>query len=952
MLTFYYLYFSELLRNREMRIDVRITFQQQNLSELKKDQIPVRSTDGTVHAGYVSMKMQDAGVYLGTAIGDAGLKNTGKGKSLIELQQEAGNTDVGVMQDYMTLMSNTMSEEDYAKLQEEGFDLGSLSPEETVTIVDKIKAELLKAGVKIQGYTDDLDLETLTEALGSASLAKEVTESFANADIPLTRENMAAVETAHNLAQELKTPDEGTVHYLIDNNLELNLWNLFLAQNSGAATGNKQGKVPSFSTEQVKGYYIKNETVSDWKGLSEQIDKLIEKSGFEVNETNREYAKWMIENHLPLTKESMDLLTELKNVKIPFSEKDLAKSFATAVQEGKNPSFASVVKPTESIYEKAIRIAEYYHSEAVTEQNFTNLTARRQLEEIRLRMTAEVNVKLLKSGFSIDTAPMEKLLDALQQAEKELATSYFPKDENAIDKFRIYEKAQNVIREIPFLPVASLGHTAADIQKISTEEFYNVGNNLKQAYEKAGERYETLMTVPRSDLGDNIRKAFANVDDLLEDLGQSITEENRRAVRILGYNHMSIDVDNLVKVKEADYLVQSVVEKMKPAITLKMIRDGINPLEKSFMDLDEYLSGQEPEYHEEAESYSRFLYGLERRGNISDEERESFIGIYRLVHQIEKSEGAAIGSLINTQSVLNFANLLSAVRSGKLKHLDVRANDSLGLVSELVREGESISDQIGKAFAKEYDRTQMEAYRDAIASVSQEDITLLERSEFPANAENIMAAKAMMDKNSFLPRIGRKEKQREKLWEKLGTESFQEEYESILQETAKEAEGESFSSNQNSLDVRSLKLVYKQLTIALGVCKKHEYFLPMQVGEQMAKVHLTIQHSNEKSGVVDIAVMFTEKNKLQAEFYFDEGVLYGKLEKDTQDKVMNCEGIADNFVKEAEKIWKIGDIRTGSFDAGIANTKAGTDAEIDNQELYRVAKVFLAAVQNGEAYEN
>lgn len=950
MLTFYYLYFSELLKNREMRIGVRITFQQQNLAELKKDLIPVKGTDGTVHAGNVSM--QDAGVYLGTAIGDSGLKNTGKGKSLIELQQEAGNTEVGVMQDYMTLMSNTMSEEDYSKLQEEGFDFGSMSPEETVTIVDKIKAELLKAGVEIQGYTDDLDLETLTEALGSASLAKEVTESFANADIPLTKENMAAVKMAYNLAQELKTPGEGTVHYLIDNNMELNLWNLFLAQNSGAATGNKQEKVPTFSTDQVKGYYVKNETISDWKGLSEQIDKLIEKSGYEVNETNREYAKWMIENHLALTKESMDLFTELKSVKMPLSEKDLAKSFATAVQEGKNPSFASVVKPTESIYEKAIRIDDYYHSEAVTEQNFTNLTARRQLEEIRLRMTAEVNVKLLKSGFSIDTAPMEKLLDALRQAEKELAAAYFPEDENAIDKFRIYERAQNVIREIPLLPVASLGHNAADIREITTEEFYKVGSDLKQAYEKAGERYETLMTVPRSDLGDNIRKAFANVDDLLEDLGQSITEENRRAVRILGYNHMSIDVDNLEKVKEADYLVQSVIEKMKPAVTLKMIRDGINPLEKSFMDLEEYLSAQEPEFTKEAESYSRFLYGLERQGNISDEERESFIGIYRLVHQIEKSEGAVIGSLINTQSELNFANVLSAVRSGRFKHLDVRADDSLGLVSEIIREGESISDQIGKAFVKEYDKTQMEAYRNAIASVSQEDIALLERGEVPVNAENIMAAKAMMDEDSFLPRLGRKEKQREKLWEKLGAESFQEEYESILRETGREAEEESFSLNQSSLDVRRLKLVHKQLTIAMGVCKKQEYFLPIQVGEQMAKVHLTIQHSDEKSGIVDIVVMFTKENQLQAEFYFDEGALYGKIEKDTQDKVMDCVRIADNFIKEAEKTWRIGEIMTGSPDAGIANTKAGTDAEIDNQELYRVAKVFLAAVQNGEAYEN
>lgn len=57
-----------------------------------------------------------------------------------------------------------------------------------------------------------------------------------------------------------------------------------------------------------------------------------------------------------------------------------------------------------------------------------NLAARKQLEEIRLRMTAEVNVKLLQSDFSIDTAPMEQLIEALRRAEAEVADKYFPND--------------------------------------------------------------------------------------------------------------------------------------------------------------------------------------------------------------------------------------------------------------------------------------------------------------------------------------------------------------------------------------------------------------------------------------------------------------------------------------------------------------------------------------------
>ena len=37
---------------------------------------------------------------------------------------------------------------------------------------------------------------------------------------------------------------------------------------------------------------------------------------------------------------------------------------------------------------------------------------------------------------------------------------------------------------------------------------------MKSALEKAGVQYETLMTAPRTDMGDSIQKAFRNVDDI------------------------------------------------------------------------------------------------------------------------------------------------------------------------------------------------------------------------------------------------------------------------------------------------------------------------------------------------------------------------------------------------------------------------------------------------------
>ena len=127
------------------------------------------------------------------------------------------------------------------------------------------------------------------------------------------------------------------------------------------------------------------------------------------------------------------------------------------------------------------------------------------------------------------------------------------------------------------------------------------------------------------------------------------------------------------------------------------------------------------------------------------------------MRQIEKSDGAVIGALVNTQAELHFSNLLSTIRSGKVKHVDIKAGENVGLLSEVLKKGESISEQTGKAFTDlakhvvtqmsyseeitgEYQKEQLDEYRNALSNANQECIALLERGQFPANAENVVRA--------------------------------------------------------------------------------------------------------------------------------------------------------------------------------------------------------------------
>ncbi|MCH5344959.1 MAG: hypothetical protein J1E64_13070 [Acetatifactor sp.] len=917
-----------------------------------------------------------------------------KGKSLIELQQEAGNIDVGIQQDYMTVMSNTMSEEDYAKLEKEGFHFQNMDPKEAVTIVDKIKAELVRSGQVIEGYTDDLDMETLAAAVGSETLARALADSFRRADVPLTQENIDQVMQAWNMASELNQPSDGTYSYMIDNQMEPEIWNFYLAQSSGAQPS---GGSPRYYAEEIQGYYAQSAQSAEGEVSQEEIDRVLEQAGLSVDEKSRQYAAELLEQGLPLTAENLQRYGELQSVAFPVQEEAFAEAAANAVAEGKAPIHANLAH-AENIYQKAQRVLEYYLSDADW-TDLGDITARKQLEEIRLRMTAEVNVKLLKSRFSIDTAPMEQLLEALRQAEREVADSYFPNDPQAIEKYHNYNATNQIIEELPGMPAQLVGTYSVREVDITLSQFHEEGKALQGTYDRAGESYEALMTEPRRDLGDSIRKAFANVDDILEDLDFELSEDNRRAVRILGYNHMEITPENVERVKAAYGEVRNIIEKMTPASVLKMIRDGVNPLEKSFEELNQYFNDSSRSYEESAESYSRFLYGLERQKEITAQERDAFIGIYRMIHQIERSDGAVVGALVNSQAQMQFSNLLSAVRSSKFKGLDVKVEDTFGTLSELVRKGESITDQITRGFAQEVRETLTEVsyseesaaeYREEElarireAAFAEEDVVkLLQKGEIPTNAGNLLAAQALLHGGGEMFKTlrdqmakGKEEKQLpDRLWEKLDDkEAFKEEYGQAIEELKVLTEGISLEQADSSVDVRDLQLVHKQLTIAGQMASSEEYVIPMYIGEELTQVHLTLEHDSARKGSICIAVDLPDGH-VEASLAVKDGTVSGFLVGNTEEEVTKCNRAADIFSVRMEQldmtVSRLPVVSRESYTASTSanNTRPTTAAEAlrggkdsgpaqaaretDNAELYRISKVFLQAMKEAEvAYEN
>jgi hypothetical protein len=933
-----------------------------------------------------------------------------------QMQQQ----DVGLRQDYMTLMSHTLSEEDYARLSEEGFPIEEMNPDETVTIIDKIKTEVALSGQQIAGYTDDIDKETLAKALGSDTMANALINSFHEADIPVTKENTKEVLRAADMAAGLKEPSDQEYRFMVKEGMEPEIGSFYLAENSGSGASSEAkgyqktnaAKVVGDINEKQSGtYYVEGargyvlqQGVGHWEGMEDQIRSILADYGYSESEPefagHLEQAAWLIRQDLPMTGDNVDRLDRLTSVSFPITKEQSIISAATALGEGKlalrgNLEPDRLATGITTIYRRAADLPK-------------QLAARRALEEVRLYMSAEVNVKLIRSGFAIDTAPMEELIQALKQAEQEVADTYFPEDNGSVEKYRQYKNAREEIAALPTYPAKLIGMRDS-FEEGSLEAFCLEGKNQKTAYEKASQTYEALGTAPRRDMGDTIQKAFANVDPILQEMNLPLTPENQRGVRILGYNQMEITPVNLEAVKETDALVNRIIKELTPAATLDLIRKGINPMEKSLEELDTYFREKTPSFSEKAEDYARFLYRLEQHHDITERERASYIGIYRLVHQLEQSDGAPIGALVNLQAEPSFQNLLTALRT-KHGRVNEIVDSSVGAMKEALSGGDrNIANQIQTAFEgagellplssdfqedqdvyRQYNGQRLSGLREALADA--DSISLLQRGEVPMHAANLLAAKALLHADGkWAERLmGRRQTVRDStqradgeegtdipdnppftegseagsIWESIGDkDNFSSNYTAMLNRAEAETADRALGEQVTSLDVRELQLFHAQLQLMGTLQQREEYYLPMEFGGIPGTMRVTFRQGEAGEGAVDLRLGFQENGEsIQISGHFSADALQvdGYVTVNNRSALEKMQKAADimtetfNHNGQTTSIQVIYEPNLGVPSISTASRLTRTDfpprmqnvESLDNRQLYSLAKDFLQTIND------
>ena len=121
-----------------------------------------------------------------------------------------------------------------------------------------------------------------------------------------------------------------------------------------------------------------------------------------------------------------------------------------------------------------------------------------------------------------------------------------------------------------------------------------------------------------------------------------------------------------------------VMKNMTPQVTLELIREGQNPLDMDIQELNRITSELYDSMDNTSdEKYSEFLWKLQKNDQITQDERNAYINVYRLFHQMEKSENRVLGALLNQGADITMRNLIIGTRNYKAKSMDVVVDDTV-----------------------------------------------------------------------------------------------------------------------------------------------------------------------------------------------------------------------------------------------------------------------------------
>ena len=292
---------------------------------------------------------------------------------------EQGAESVGSMSP-ADFISRCMTGEDAQAVSEEETPLEEYTSSQVERTIQRVKENRRKMSDSVNRQVEDLQEEqrqmeeAVTNTDNQVELMTQIQRQLVESNLPVTGENLSLVSNAFEMAVQGQNMSEAGMIFFIEK--EMNVTPEAMKESAGA-----------------EAFLVKSKTdATGFEEVQSQIEERLAKAGLTANEENMEQAKWLYENHLPVTPENVVKLNQIKELAGMSTDKILAR-VSDQLAQGVAPAEANLGK-------------------------MSWMETKRQLEETRLSMTIEAARTMSAKGIELDVSNLVKIVDELKMQEE------------------------------------------------------------------------------------------------------------------------------------------------------------------------------------------------------------------------------------------------------------------------------------------------------------------------------------------------------------------------------------------------------------------------------------------------------------------------------------------------------------------------------------------------------
>lgn len=891
-----------------------------------------------------------------------------------------------------------LSGADAVKLDEDGFNLTDATPDDMVNIIEKIKIELAMHSDDYVNYGTAVSKDKIESVTGSAATAASVESRMQGADITVNDESVAEVKSTLEKSGELKPLSENTKNYMVANDIEPSIAGIYQAQASTSS---------SISADGVTiGRYANAISDADFEALRPGIEKIIASAGLEVNDKTLAAARAFIDAQIPVTKENLEYKAQLdaidiekiqadpdemlnkildnmklggkaENTLVTGSPIDDIRTALDTINRAAYADAANVVSKGETFTIASIKLEMDARSFSIeysaASVSTGNSEVRNQASDVqqaadkaydtlvtaRVLMSANASIYLVKNNISILTTPIDELNSMLME----------------------YEQADGMYEE------AQIAYTdVLEARKTLNEIVRNPARVFASMFDKMNETYEAVGTQIRGDLGDSLKKAVqGSADDIIKELGLEGTDEDKEAIKVLAANNMDMTKENVETVKSVNAMINNLIKNMKPETVLNMIKDGVNPMNASIEEVNEYLTAANDKASKDnEEKFSKFLYKLDRTNGITKEQRKQFIGIYQMMNIFTRDAGVAAGALIKQGAEVTMNNLMTAYNSRKHYDMDAVIDENTGMAEvsgianyysalfmangglvtpntlKNVDNSSGIGEQSVEMFIEQlednFDAAAEEQYyeeylkeQQAAVQAGADILRQIRNADTEINSGNIQAVKAFLESGQFpdirgikttrdyardsIEKIGHKEKL------SLMYEEMKDETEEELQEVLSKAGDLDTQIDVNYEGFLDLRLKDRTIGYIKNLALRHDYRIPYITDSgSTGMLKLTLVQDDDNKGRISVNMLSSVLGKVSVEAKADRDSLGMYIVSDTavSDEGSQLLDDMEETLKEEFGFKNVTVNTTKSSDVPYVTYEAAKDS-VATDKLYEIA---------------